>query len=54
MIKMIQDNQFNSNIMNSIGVDFKLKNVEFEGKLVKMQIVIVYNKNFRFSIKMVN
>jgi len=26
--------------MNSIGVDFKLKNVEVEGKKVKMQIVI--------------
>lgn len=25
--------------MNSIGVDFKLKNVDFEGKTVRMQIV---------------
>jgi len=39
-LKFFKDNQFNSNIMNSIGVDFKLKNVDFEGKLVKMQIVI--------------
>lgn len=39
-INNFKDNQFNSNIMNSIGVDFKLKNIDFEGKLVKMQIVI--------------
>lgn len=25
--------------MNSIGVDFKLKNIEMEGKKVKLQIV---------------
>jgi len=31
--------------MNSIGVDFKLKNVDYEGKLVKMQIVIIILHN---------
>ena len=37
--KLTQDNQFNSNIMNSIGVDFKLKNIEMEGKIIRLQIV---------------
>lgn len=27
--------------MNSIGVDFKLKNVEIEGKMIKLQIVLM-------------
>lgn len=35
----MQDNQFSTTLMNSIGVDFKLKNVEVEGKIIKMQIV---------------
>jgi hypothetical protein len=26
-------------LMNSIGVDFKLKNIELEGKQIKLQIV---------------
>lgn len=29
--------------MNSIGVDFKLKSLEFEDKNVKLQIVINFN-----------
>ena len=30
---------FNQNLMNSIGVDFKLKTLEVDGKSVKLQIV---------------
>ena len=33
------ENQFTQNLMNSIGVDFKLKNIEVDGKNVKLQIV---------------
>ena len=33
------ENTFSQNLMNSIGVDFKLKNIEVDGKKVKLQIV---------------
>ena len=33
------DNNFSQNLMNSIGVDFKLKNIDVDGKKVKLQIV---------------
>ena len=32
------DNMFSTNLMNSIGVDFKLKNIQVENKKVKLQI----------------
>ena len=34
------ENSFSQNLMNSIGVDFKLKNIEIDGKKVKLQIVL--------------
>jgi hypothetical protein len=34
-----QDNHFSQNLMNSIGVDFKLKNIENAGQKIKLQIV---------------
>jgi hypothetical protein len=37
-----QENQFNPNLMNSIGVDFKLKIIELEDKTIKLQIVKTY------------
>ena len=36
------ENSFSQNLMNSIGVDFKLKNIEIDGKKVKLQIVIYF------------
>jgi len=33
----IKENQFNQNLMNSIGVDFKLKTIEVEGRYVKLK-----------------
>lgn len=32
------ENDFNSNLMSSIGVDFKMKNTEIDSQLVKLQI----------------
>ena len=32
------ENTFSQNLMNSIGVDFKLKNIEIEGKRIKLQV----------------
>ena len=32
------ENNFSSNLMNSIGVDFKLKNIEIDSKKIKLQI----------------
>ena len=34
------ENSFSQNLMNSIGVDFKLKNIEIDGKKVKLRIVL--------------
>ena len=34
------ENSFSQNLMNYIGVDFKLKNIEIDGKKVKLQIVL--------------
>ena len=34
------ENSFSQNLMNSIGVDFKLKNIEIDGKKGKLQIVL--------------
>ena len=36
------ENSFSQNLMNSIGVDLKLKNIEIDGKKVKLQIVIYF------------
>ena len=30
------DNQFNENFFNTIGVDFKLKNVKYEDNIIKL------------------
>ena len=32
------ENNFSHNLMNSIGVDFKLKNIEIDSKKIKLQI----------------
>jgi len=37
------ENNFSQNLMNSIGVDFKLKTIEVDGKVVKLQIVSKLN-----------
>ena len=34
------ENSFSQNLMNSIGVDFKLKNIEIDGKKVKLQYTL--------------
>ena len=39
--------------MNSIGVDFKLKNVDVDGKNIKLQIVKGNNKLFNSGIQQV-
>jgi GTPase SAR1 family protein len=39
------DNQFYETLMNTIGVDFKVKFLEVHGKKVKLQIVIIFKKN---------
>jgi hypothetical protein len=36
---LIKENQFSQNLMNSIGVDFKLKNLDLDGTRFKLQIV---------------
>ena len=33
------ENIFSQNLMNSIGVDFKLKTIEIDNKIIKLQIV---------------
>jgi hypothetical protein len=36
------DDQFNENFYATIGVDFRFKNIEVDGKNVKLQIVIIF------------
>ena len=33
------ENSFDSSIVSSIGVDFKMKKIKFENKIIKIQIV---------------
>ena len=49
LILRYTDDTFNSSLVSSIGVDFKVKKKEIEGKIIKIQIVrnnknIIYNK----------
>ena len=39
IILQFTENNFSQSLMNSIGVDFKLKSIEVDGKMVKLQIV---------------
>ena len=39
IILQYTENSFSQNLMNSIGVDFKLKSIEVDGKIIKLQIV---------------
>jgi GTPase SAR1 family protein len=39
IILQYTENNFSQNLMNSIGVDFKLKTIEVDGKVIKLQIV---------------
>ena len=42
IILQYTENNFSQNLMNSIGVDFKLKSIEVDGKIIKLQIVRKY------------
>ena len=42
IILQYTENNFSNNLMNSIGVDFKLKSIEVDGKIIKLQIVSKY------------
>ena len=44
IILQYTENNFSQNLMNSIGVDFKLKSIEVDGKIIKLQIVRKKNK----------
>ena len=39
LILRYTDNTFNSTLVSSIGVDFKVKQKEIDGKIIKIQIV---------------
>ena len=39
LILRYTDNKFNSSLVSSIGVDFKVKKKEIDGKVIKIQIV---------------
>lgn len=45
------DNSFKTNVMSTIGVDFKIKRLTIDGKVVKLQIVSFI---FYFLIKCIN
>ena len=42
LILRYTDDRFNSSLVSSIGVDFKVKKKEIEGKIIKIQIVRNY------------
>ena len=42
IILQFTENNFSDSLMNSIGVDFKLKSIEVDGKIIKLQIVRKY------------
>ena len=42
LILRYTDDTFNSSLVSSIGVDFKVKKKEIEGKIIKIQIVSNY------------
>ena len=46
------DNSFKTNVMSTIGVDFKIKRLTIDGKVVKLQIVrnIVNNHAILFYV----
>ena len=41
LILRYTDNTFNSALVSSIGVDFKVKKKEIDGKIIKIQIVSI-------------
>ena len=44
LILRYTDNTFNSALVSSIGVDFKVKKKEIDGKIIKIQIVSIIIK----------
>ena len=53
LILRYTDDTFNSSLVSSIGVDFKVKKKEIEGKIIKIQIVR-NNKNIIYNKKKIN
>ena len=54
LILRYTDDTFNSSLVSSIGVDFKVKKKELNGKIIKIQIVriienIIFHINFIIS-----
>jgi Ras-related protein Rab-1A len=48
LILRYTEDTFNSSLVSSIGVDFKVKKKELNGKIIKIQIVRIY-ENIIFS-----
>lgn len=42
MLMRFVDNNFTSNFYNTIGVDFKIKNIRIDNKNIKLQIVWIF------------
>ena len=45
------DNTFNEKLINSIGVDFKMKKITFKEKVIKIQIVLISINIFHSGIQ---
>ena len=43
------DNIFQASLISSIGVDFKIKKKEIDGKKIKIQVVSLFNNNYKFK-----
>ena len=41
------DNIFQASLISSIGVDFKIKKKEIDGKKIKIQVVSLFNNNYK-------